>query len=64
MNRKDLPVEIMDNDLPKDQIKQYKNFFDEDSTPSSGGFANAIFLGAIMAVCFLWGMLAVILKGA
>ncbi|MBQ8681834.1 MAG: hypothetical protein IJ509_02880 [Bacilli bacterium] len=61
MDRKDLPVEILDNELPKDEGKQYKMFYDE-KVRTSGGFADAVFLGAIMVVCFMWGMLAVILR--
>ena len=61
MDRKDLPVEILDNELPKDEGKQYKMFYDE-RVRTSGGFADAVFLGAIMVVCFMWGMLAVILR--
>lgn len=61
VDRKDLPVEILDNELPKDEGKQYKMFYDE-KVRTSGGFADAVFLGAIMVVCFMWGMLAVILR--
>ena len=61
MNREDLPVEVLENEMPKDESKQYKMFYDE-KVRTSGGFADAIFLGAIMLVCFMWGMLAVILR--
>ena len=61
MDRKDLPVEVRENELPKDENKKYKMFYDE-RVRTSGGFADAIFLGAIMLVCFMWGMLAVILR--
>lgn len=61
MNRNDLPVQILDNELPKEDGKQYKMFYDS-KVRTSGGFADAIFLGAIMVVCFMWGMLAVILR--
>lgn len=61
MDRKDLPVEVLDNELPKEDGKRYKMFYDE-KVRTSGGFADAIFLGAIMVVCFMWGMLAVILR--
>lgn len=61
VDRKDLPVEVLDKELPKDDGKQYKMFYDE-KIRTSGGFADAIFLGAIMLVCFMWGMLAVILR--
>lgn len=61
MNREDLPVEVLEKEMPKDESKQYKMFYDE-KVRTSGGFADAIFLGAIMLVCFMWGMLAVILR--
>lgn len=61
MNREDLPVEIFDKEMPEDEMKHYNNLLDGNNNVS-GGFADAIFLGAIMVVCFLWGMLAVILK--
>ena len=57
-----LPVEIKNNELPKEEGKRYKAFYDE-KIRTNGGFADAIFLSGIMLVCFLWGMLAVILKG-
>jgi len=61
VDRKDLPVEVLDKELPKDETKHYKMFYDE-KVRTSGGFADAIFLGAIMVVCFMWGMLAIILR--
>ena len=61
MDRNDLPVEVLNNELPKDSVKKYKMFYDE-RVRTSGGFADAIFLGAIMVVCFMWGMLAIILR--
>lgn len=61
MDRKDLPVEVLNNELPKDSVKKYKMFYDE-RVRTSGGFVDAIFLGAIMVVCFMWGMLAIILR--
>ena len=61
MDQKDLPVEVIDNELPKDDNKHYKMFYDE-IVRTNGGFADAIFLGAIMVVCFMWGMLAIILR--
>ena len=56
-----LPIEVQENELPKEDGKQYKMFYDE-KVRTSGGFADAIFLGAIMVVCFMWGMLTVILR--
>lgn len=61
MDRKDLPVEVRENELPRDDDKHYKMFYDT-KVRTSGGFVDAIFLGAIMVVCFMWGMLAVILR--
>lgn len=61
VNRNDLPVDIQENELPKDHDKHYKMFYDY-RVRTSGGFADAIFLAAIMVVCFMWGMLAIILK--
>ena len=61
MNREDLPVEVLEKELPKDKDKTYKIFYDE-KVRTSGGFTDAIFLGAIMLVCFMWGMLVVILR--
>ncbi len=61
INESDLPVEIKNNELPKDDTKEYKMFYDE-KVRTNGGFVDAIFLGAIIVVSFMWGMLAVILK--
>lgn len=61
VDKKDLPVEIRENELPKDEYKKYKIFYDE-KVRTSGGFVDAIFLGAIMLVCFMWGMLTVVLR--
>ena len=61
VNREDLPVEVLEKELPKDENKTYKMFYDE-KIRTSGGFTDAIFLGAIMLVCFMWGMLVVILR--
>ena len=61
MDRKDLPVQVLDNELPKEDGKKYEMFYDS-KIRTSGGFADAIFLGAIMVVCFMWGMLAIILR--
>jgi len=62
INEEKLPVEIKHNELPKEEGKIYKTFYDE-KIRTSGGFVDAIFLSGIMIVCFLWGMLAVILRG-
>lgn len=57
-----LPVEIKDNELPKDPHYKYKKF-NEENTKTNGGFIDAIFLSGAMLVCFLWGMLTIILRG-
>ena len=62
IDRDELPVEIKNNELPHDDGKRYETFYDEN-VRTSGGFVDAIFLGGVMVVCFLWGMLAVILRG-
>ena len=61
VDRKDLPVEVLENELPEEDGKRYKMFYDE-KVRTSGGFADMIFLVGIMLVCFMWGMLAVILR--
>lgn len=63
MNKNDLPVQILNNELPKDNTKYHKMFTEEQTSKSNSGFVNALFLGTIMVVSFLWGMLAIILKG-
>ena len=61
IDQDDLPVEIKNNQLPKDEDKHYQMFYDE-KVRTSGGFVDAIFLAGVMIVCFMWGMLAVILR--
>ena len=61
IDKENLPVEIKNNELPKDPAKHYQMFYDE-KVRTSGGFVDAIFLGAIILVSFMWGMLAVILR--
>lgn len=61
IDKENLPVEIKNNELPKDPDKNYQMFYDE-KVRTSGGFVDAIFLGAIILVSFMWGMLAVILR--
>lgn len=61
MDRNKLPVEIFDNELPRDEVKK-SDVFGDDNVSKSSGFADAIFLGALMVVCFMWGMLVVILR--
>ena len=57
-----LPVEIKNNKLPKDDDKSYKMFYNY-KIRTSGGFADAILLGAIMVTCLMWGMLIMIFAG-
>lgn len=59
MDDNKLPVEILDKELPKDDNKNFK-VFDDDG--KSYGFADVIFLGGIMMVCFMWGMLVILLR--
>lgn len=59
IDRDNLPVEIKNNELPKDENKKYQMFYDE-KVRTSGGFADAIFLGAIMVTCIMWGMLIIL----
>ncbi len=61
IDENELPVEIKNNELPKDEDKHYKLFYDE-KVRTSGGFVDAIFLAGILAVGFMWGMLAVVLR--
>lgn len=61
VDQEQLPVEIKEHELPKEDGKHYKMFYDE-KVRTSGGFADAIFLSAVMLVCFMWGMLVVILR--
>lgn len=59
MDYNKLPVEILDNELPKDEMTKIKEISTDDK---SYGFASVIFLGGIMMVCFMWGMLVVLLS--
>lgn len=61
IDEENLPVEVKNNELPKDNNKKYKMFYDERKR-TSGGFADAIFLAGIIVAAFMWGMLAIILK--
>lgn len=61
VDRKDLPVHVLENELPQEEGKKYKMFYNS-RVRTSGGFADAVFLAAIMVVCFMWGMLAIILR--
>lgn len=61
VDKDQLPVEIKDNELPSDPCKHYKMFYDY-KVRTSGGFADACFLASVMIVCFMWGMLVVILR--
>lgn len=60
VDRDSLPVEVKNNELPKDNDKKYKMFYDY-KVRTSGGFADALFLGAIMITCFMWGMLIILM---
>ena len=54
-----LPVEIKNNELPKDNDKKYQMFYNY-KVRTSGGFADAIFLSAVMITCVMWGMLIIL----
>ena len=54
-----LPVEVKNNELPKDDDKQYNMFYDY-KVRTSGGFADAIFLVSVMVTCVMWGMLIIL----
>ena len=56
-----LPVEIKNNELPKDNNKHYEMDYDE-KVRTNGGFIDAIFLAGVMVTCFMFGMLAIILR--
>lgn len=56
-----LPVEIKNNELPQDENRHYKMFYDE-RVRTSGGFIDAIFLAGVMISSFMWGMLTIILR--
>lgn len=62
MDKNSLPVEVKDNELPKENGMNYKMFYDY-SKRTSGGFVDALFLGAIMLTCFMWGMLVIAIRG-
>ena len=58
MDYNKLPVEILDNELPKDNVSKIKEINTEGK---SYGFTDVIFLVGIMMVCFMWGMLVILL---
>ena len=60
MGKSELPVEVMENKLPEDNTKHYKMFYNY-KVRTSGGFVDAIFLGAVMITCVLWGMLFILM---
>ena len=59
VDRDSLPIEIKNNELPKDDNKRYKMFYDP-KVMTSGGFVDAIFLSAVMITCVMWGMLIIL----
>jgi hypothetical protein len=60
VDRDNLPIEIKNKELPKDDNKKYEMFYDY-KIRTSGGFADAIFLSAIMLTCLMWGMVIMLL---
>ena len=61
MDRNELPVEVFDKELPIDDNRKYKDDSYE-TLESNGGFVDLLFLGAVILVSFMWGMLTVILR--
>ena len=59
VNREDLPVEILEKELPKVDGKTYKMFYDEDKR-TNGGFTSVLFLAGIMGVVVMWGIIAMV----
>ena len=59
VHREDLPVEILEKELPKVDGKTYKMFYDEDKR-TNGGFTSVLFLAGIMAVFVMWGIIAMV----
>ena len=55
-----LQIEIKNNELPKDEDKNYEMFYDY-RIRTSGGFVDAVFLSAVMLTCFMWGMVIILL---
>ena len=51
-----LPVEIRNRDLPYDPTKEYQICYDYTKR-TSGGFADAVLLGAIIMTGVMWLML-------
>lgn len=60
IDKDNLPVEIKNNELPKDEDKNYEMFYDY-RIRTSGGFIDAVFLSAVMLTCFMWGMIIILL---
>ena len=60
VDRDNLPIEIKNNEMPREDGKRYHMFYDE-KVRTSGGFADALFLGAVMVTCFMWGMVIILL---
>lgn len=60
IDKDNLPVEIKNNELPKDEDKNYEMFYDY-RIRTSGGFVDAVFLSAVMLTCFMWGMVIILL---
>ena len=59
VSREDLPVEILEKELPKVDGKTYKMFYNEDKR-TNGGFTSVLFLTGIMAVFVMWGIIAMV----
>ena len=59
IDKEKLPVEIKNNQMPKDEHKKYEFYYDE-KIRTNGGFADACFLDGAMLTCFLWGMIIIL----
>lgn len=55
-----LPVDVRDKKLPKDDNKTYKMFYNY-KIRTEGGFADAVLLSAIMFSVLLFGLLMMLL---
>lgn len=55
-----LPVDVKNKELPKDDNKSYKMFYNY-KIRTEGGFADAVLLSAIMFSVLLFGLLTMLL---
>ena len=62
INREELPDKVKNNEIPLDKNKRQTMYYNQ-KIRTSGGFIDAMFLSSAIIVCFLWAVLAVILRG-